>query len=130
MEITHMSKQTIARVTESRYHKGTFSIILSCGCDYTVKENVKIGYEANCPRCPMTVPLKPKPLTFNEARTLVSGDQVEWSDGTIGVVGFDHKTYVSYVDWPDGHRTLLNDVGALPHMRVVKKSATVNGLPR
>jgi len=75
-------------------------------------------------------------MTLNEARTLVTGDQVEWIDGandcsgSTGVVGFDQKTYSSYVDWPDGQRTWLNDGPALRCMRVVKKVKSVNGLPR
>lgn len=75
-------------------------------------------------------------MTLNEARTLVSGDKVEWIDGAngcpaaTGTVGFDNKNYSHYVDWPDGQRTWLNDGPALPCMRVVKKVKTVNGLPR
>lgn len=75
-------------------------------------------------------------VTINQARTLVTGDKVEWIEGAndcpaaIGTVGFDQKTCSSYVDWLDGQRTWLNDGPALPCMRVAKKSATVNGFPR
>ncbi len=78
-------------------------------------------------------------MTLNEARTLVSGDQVEWiddppagpSESGFGVVGFDPKNRSGhYVDWPDGQRTWLHDEPALKYMRVVKKVKSVGGLPR
>jgi hypothetical protein len=70
-------------------------------------------------------------MTLQEARTLVSGDiGANGCSAAVGIVGFDHKVYSSYVDWPDGQRTWLNDSPALECMRVVKKVNSVNGLPR
>jgi hypothetical protein len=75
-------------------------------------------------------------MTVHQARTLVSGDLVEWIDGAggcsgaVGTVGFDCKAFSSYVDWPDGQRTFLNDGAALLCMRVFQEVGTVNGFPR
>ena len=75
-------------------------------------------------------------MTINEARTLVTGDVVEWIDGAngcsgaIGKVRFDVKNYSHFVVWPDGQKTWLQDGPALPCIRVVKKVQNVNGMPR
>lgn len=51
-----MSKQVIQDVARNTYHSYLYKMALSCGCEYSCSASAKIGDEAICNRCPVTIP--------------------------------------------------------------------------